>query len=59
MERIDAENIAVKNVRIKDRGEDNHLLQLRILIHQKQKTTEIYYTVSSSKEISAVEIENL
>lgn len=59
MERIDAENITVKNVRIKDRGEDNHLLQLRILIHQKQKTTEIYYTVSTFKEISAVEIESL
>lgn len=59
MEHIDAENLTVKNVRIKDRGEDNHLLQLRILIHQKQKITEIYYTVSSFKEISAVEIESL
>lgn len=59
MQKIKDDDISVKNVRIKDVAENNHALTLRILVNQRRKTSEVYYTISNIKEISQVEIENI
>ena len=59
MQKIKDDDISVKNVRIKDVAENKHALTLRILVNQRRKTSEVYYTISNIKEISQVEIENI
>ncbi len=59
MDEISKDNISVKNVRIKDMENNKHALTLKILVNQKRKTSEVYYTISSIKEVSQVEIENI
>ena len=59
MNEISEDNISVKNVRIKDMEDNKHALTLKILVNQKRKTSEVYYTISSIKEVSQVEIENI
>lgn len=59
MDEISKDNISVKNVRIKDIENNKHALTLKILVNQKRKTSEVYYTISSIKEVSQVEIENI
>ena len=59
MNEISEDNISVKNVRIKGMEDNKHALTLKILVNQKRKTSEVYYTISSIKEVSQVEIENI
>lgn len=59
MEKIRSEKIKIKNIRIKDMDENKHYVQLRILVHQDRKTTEVYYAISGYAEIQQVEIENI
>ena len=59
MNEISEDNISVKNVRIKGMENNKHALTLKILVNQKRKTSEVYYTISSIKEVSQVEIENI
>lgn len=59
MKEIADDNISVKNVRIKDMENNRHALTLRILVNQRRKTSEVYYTISSIKAVSQVEIENI
>ena len=59
MNEIAEDDISVKNVRIKDMENNKHALTLRILVNQRRKTSEVYYTISSIKAVSQVEIENI
>lgn len=59
LNKIKAEDILVKNLRIKDISDTEHALTLRILVDNKRKTSDVYYTVSDISEISKVEIENI
>lgn len=59
MKEIADDNISVKNVRIKDMENNRHALTLRILVNQRRKTSEVYYTISSIKAVSQVEIESI
>ena len=59
MEKIRSEKIKIKNIRIKDLDENQQYVQLRILVHQARKTTEVYYAISGYPEIRQVEIENI
>ena len=49
MNEISEDDISVKNVRIKDMENNKHALTLRILVNQRRKTSEVYYTISSKK----------
>lgn len=59
MNEISEDDISVKNVRIKDIENNKHALTLRILVNQRRKTSEVYYTISSIKSVSQVEIESI
>lgn len=59
MSEIAADDISVKNVRIKDIENNKHALTLKILVNQRRKTSEVYYTISSINAVSQVEIENI
>ncbi|RID85482.1 MgtC/SapB family protein [Peribacillus asahii] len=59
LQKIRDENIHVKNIRIKDVETNIHSLTIRILVDQKRKTSDVYYTISSIQEVSKVEIENI
>ncbi len=59
MNEISEDDISVKNVRIKDMENNKHALTLRILVNQRRKTSEVYYTISSIKAVSQVEVENI
>lgn len=59
MSEIAEDNISVKNIRIKDIDNNKHALTLKILVNQRRKTSEVYYTISSIKAVSQVEIENI
>lgn len=59
LKKIKDEKIFIKNLRIKDVANDNHLLTLKVLVDHKVRTSEVYYTVSNLKEIARVEIENV
>lgn len=58
LKKIKEEKIYIKTLRIKDVEEELHLLTLKVLVDNKIKTSEVYYTVSNLGEISRVEIEN-
>lgn len=53
------EKISIKNLRIKDLGDDDHLIQLRVTVNQKRQTTDVYYTISRINGVRSVEIESL
>ena len=57
LNKISEEKIYIKNLRIKDLEDDLHYLTLKVIVDHKRKTSEVYYTVSSLKEIARVEIE--
>ncbi|WP_110928779.1 MgtC/SapB family protein [Bacillus massiliglaciei] len=59
LKKIKDDNIVVKNLRIKDLEENLHHLTLKILVDQKRKTSEVYYSLSHIQEISKIEIENV
>lgn len=59
IEKIKDEDIAIENIRIKDLKNNQHLLELKIIVDFRKKTTDIYYTISEIKGIKDVEIESL
>ncbi|TKC13789.1 MgtC/SapB family protein [Robertmurraya kyonggiensis] len=56
---LNEEKISIKNIRIKDLENDDHLVQLRVTVNQKRLTTDVYYTVSKLEGVRTVEIESL
>ncbi|WP_141433794.1 MgtC/SapB family protein [Bacillus sp. 03113] len=56
---IQDQKISIKNIRIKDLEEGEHLIHLRIIVDHRRKTTDVYYSVSEIKGIRQIEIENL
>ncbi|MEQ2527085.1 MgtC/SapB family protein [Robertmurraya yapensis] len=56
---LNEEKISIKNIRIKDLENDDHLVQLRVTVNQKRLTTDVYYTVSKLEGVRSVEIESL
>lgn len=52
-------DIAIKNIRIKDLNGGDHLVQLKVTVDSKRMITDIYYTVSQFESIHSVEIEGL
>ncbi|PLR91974.1 MgtC/SapB family protein [Bacillus sp. T33-2] len=52
------EKISLKNIRIKDLKDGNHLVQLIIMVDYRRKITDVYYTVSAIEGIEYVEIES-
>ncbi len=59
MEEIAADDISVKNIRIEDIDDNKHVLTLRVLVNQRRKTYDVYYTISNIKEVSKVIVENI
>jgi putative Mg2+ transporter-C (MgtC) family protein len=59
LEEITKEDISVKNLRIEDIDENKHALTLRILVNQRRKTSDVYYTISNIEEVSKVVVENI
>ncbi|MGM0854485.1 MAG: MgtC/SapB family protein [Bacillota bacterium] len=59
IERIKAEEISIENIRIKDLKNQQHLLELKIIVDFRKKTVDIYYTISEIEGIKDVEIESL
>jgi putative Mg2+ transporter-C (MgtC) family protein len=59
MEEIAADDISVKNIRIEDIDENKHVLTLKVLVNQRRKTYDVYYTISNIKEVSKVVVENI
>lgn len=59
LEEIAEEDISVKHLRIEDLDENTHALTLRILVNQRRRTSDVYYTISNIKEVSKVVIENI
>lgn len=56
---LNEEKISIKNIRIKDLENEDHLVQLRVTVNQKRLTTDVYYTVSKLEGVRSVEIESL
>ncbi|WP_064093169.1 MgtC/SapB family protein [Rossellomorea aquimaris] len=59
IDKIKEEEIAIESIRIKDLKNQHHLLELKIIVDFRRKTTDIYYTISEIKGIKDVEIESL
>ena len=59
IDRIKGEEIAIESIRIKDLKNQHHLLELKIIVDFRRKTTDIYYDISEIKGIKDVEIESL
>ncbi len=59
IETIKEEEISIENIRIKDLKSHKHLLELKIIVDFRKKTTDIYYTISEIQGIQDVEIESL
>ncbi|MBM7648469.1 putative Mg2+ transporter-C (MgtC) family protein [Bacillus ectoiniformans] len=60
IEKIENEHISVARLRIKDlKKEHTHLLELKVSVHFKRRTTEVYYTISEMPHIENIEIESL
>jgi len=56
---IQEQHIAINRTRIRDLKDGGHLIQLKLAIHKKQKTTDIYYLVSKMEGVKYVEIESI
>lgn len=59
LQKITDEDILINNVRIRSTSDNTHALTLKILVNQKRKTSEVYYTLSTIKELAKVDIENI
>lgn len=59
IEKIKAEKISLKTVRIKDLAEGYHLVQLIVTVDFRRKTTDVYDAVSLIEGINSIEIEGL
>lgn len=59
IEKIKDEEIAIESIRIKDLKNQQHLLELKIIVDFRKKTVDIYYTISDIEGINDVEIESL
>jgi putative Mg2+ transporter-C (MgtC) family protein len=56
---IKKETYKVKNIRIKDRSEGDYLVQAMIIVDFKEKTTDVYYSLSKIAGIDRLEIESM
>lgn len=59
LQKITDEDILINNVRIRSTSDNTHALTLKILVNQKRKTSEVYYTLSNIEELAKVDIENI
>ncbi|WP_035323106.1 MgtC/SapB family protein [Peribacillus kribbensis] len=59
IEKVKTKEIEIKNVRIKDLSNQEFLIQLKITVHQKRSTTNVYTSITEIPGIKAVEIESL
>ncbi|RLQ91086.1 MgtC/SapB family protein [Falsibacillus albus] len=57
--KIQEERISIKNIRIKDKQDLTHLLELKITVNFKRRTTDVYYTVSDIDGVQSTEVESL
>lgn len=53
------DKISIRNIRIKDLDNEDHLVQLLITINYKRRTTDVYYSVSNIEGVRSVEVESL
>ncbi len=56
---IKENKISIKNIRIKDLNDGNHLVQLKVTVDIKRQITDVYYTISKLEGIQNVEIEGI
>ncbi|PFA70487.1 MgtC/SapB transporter [Bacillus sp. AFS015802] len=59
IEKIKGEEITIENIRIKDLKNQQHLLELKIIVDFRRKAVDIYYTIAEIEGIKDVEIESL
>lgn len=59
IESIRTKKININRTRIKDLKDGGHLIQLKVSIKIKDKTTDVYYLVSGMEGVSRVEIESM
>ncbi|MFC3886748.1 MgtC/SapB family protein [Bacillus songklensis] len=52
-------DITLKHIRIKDLDTNEQFIQMKILVHQKKPTTDVYYEVRKIEGIRSIEIESL
>ncbi|WP_433743985.1 MgtC/SapB family protein [Falsibacillus pallidus] len=57
--KIQDEKFSIKNIRIRDKQDLTHLVELKITVNFKRKTTDIYYTVSEIEGVQSAEVESL
>jgi putative Mg2+ transporter-C (MgtC) family protein len=59
IDQITAQDITVKNIKIKGLNNDEHYIQMKLLVFNKRRTTEIYYDIEQIANIRGIEIESI
>jgi putative Mg2+ transporter-C (MgtC) family protein len=59
IDQITAQDITVKNIKIKGLNNDEHYVQMKLLVFNKRRTTEIYYDIEQIENIRGIEIESI
>ncbi|WP_088072906.1 MgtC/SapB family protein [Gottfriedia luciferensis] len=59
IDQITAQDITVKNIKIKGLNNDEHYIQMKLLVFNKRRTTEIYYDIEQIDNIRGIEIESI
>lgn len=56
---IKEKDITIKNIRIKDLDTGQLYIRMKVSVHQKRPTTEVYYEIQKISGIQSIEIENV
>jgi putative Mg2+ transporter-C (MgtC) family protein len=56
---IQEDKISIKSIKIKDLRDGIHHVHLKVTVHAKRKSTDVYYFVSNIKGVKTVEIDSL
>lgn len=59
IDQINAQEITVKNIKIKGLSNDEHYVQMKLLVFNKRRTTEIYYDIEQIENVRGIEIESI
>jgi len=59
IETIQTDKISIKNIRIKDLKDGIHHVHLKVTVHAKRRTTDVYYSISNIEGVQSVEIDSL
>jgi putative Mg2+ transporter-C (MgtC) family protein len=59
MEQIQSMDIKVKNIKLKTLETGEHFLQMKISIHQKLRTSDVYFSLQAIANVRGTEVESL